>query len=191
MTIPAIILAAGASRRLGQPKQLLRLDPASPETLLERAVRLAREANLSPVIVVLGANHDQILATTSLPGANPILNPDWHEGMASSIQLGLHTTRELAPNAPGLLLMTCDQPAVTADHLRRLTATDILAASEYAGRRGVPAYIPLSHWSSLASLRGDTGARDLLLDAKSLSLPLGALDIDTPEDLAYARTLAL
>src|SRR6516162_5729101 len=112
--IPAIILAAGASRRLGQPKQLLRLDPANAETLIERAVRIAREASLAPVIVVLGANHDQILSATTLTNTTTVLNPDWPEGIASSIRLGLHTVHQLAPNAPGLLLVACDQPAVTA-----------------------------------------------------------------------------
>jgi CTP:molybdopterin cytidylyltransferase MocA len=187
--IPAIILAAGASRRLGQPKQLLRLDPANAETLIERAVRIAREASLAPVIVVLGANHDQILSATTLTNTTTVLNPDWPEGIASSIRLGLHTVHQLAPNAPGLLLVACDQPAVTADHLRRLTFTGTLTASEYANRRGIPAYLPTTHWPAISTLQGDVGARDLLLQATPIPLPHGALDIDTPEDLTRARTL--
>jgi molybdenum cofactor cytidylyltransferase len=188
-SISAVILAAGASRRLGQPKQLLRLNPTISETLLERAVRLAREADLSPVIVILGANHEAIAAATSLGDATTILNPDWPEGMASSIRLGLHTTLQLAPSAAGLLLMACDQPAVTATHLRALTATGTLTASEYANRRGIPAYLPTSHWPSLATLQGDTGARNLLLRAATIPLPHGDLDIDTPEDLGQAQAL--
>jgi molybdenum cofactor cytidylyltransferase len=184
--IPAIVLAAGASRRLGQPKQLLRLDPS--ENLLERAVRIAHEAGLSPIIVILGANHDQILAASNLANATTILNPDWPEGMASSIRLGLYTTRRLTPSAPGLLLMACDQPAVTADHLRALIASNILTASEYAHRRGIPAYFPASHWNTLSPLQGDTGARNLLVHATAIPLPHGDLDIDTPEDLTRVFT---
>src|SRR5580658_48652 len=87
MPVAAIILAAGASRRLGQPKQLVGF---AGETLLERALRLAKEANASPVLVVLGANFAPICASIPLDKAIPVLNERWELGMASSIQVGLH-----------------------------------------------------------------------------------------------------
>jgi CTP:molybdopterin cytidylyltransferase MocA len=85
--------------------------------------------------------------------------------------------------------MTCDQPAVTPDHLRALAISGETTASAYAGRRGVPAYFPASAFAALAQLTGDAGARDLLRDARTIPLPLGELDIDTPEALAEAQRL--
>jgi molybdenum cofactor cytidylyltransferase len=186
--IPAVILAAGASQRLGEPKQLVRLDGSdSGETLIERAVRMAREASLEPIIVVLGANYVPILADSSLGDAVPVINDEWPEGMASSIRLGVRTCRLIDKDAEGLLLMTCDQPAVTAQHLRLVTMRAIITASEYAGRKGIPAYFPAKHWDTLMALQGDTGARDLLREAPSIELVDGDLDVDAREDLQRAR----
>jgi molybdenum cofactor cytidylyltransferase len=186
--IPAVILAAGASRRLGEPKQLVRLDGSgSGETLLERAVRLAREAALAPIIVVLGAEYPLILARSTLGDVVPVINDEWHEGMASSISLGVRTCRLIAKEAEGLLLMTCDQPAVTTRHLHLITTRAIITASKYTGRKGVPAYFPAKHWDALMALQGDAGARDLLREARSIELEDGDLDVDTPEDLQRAR----
>jgi CTP:molybdopterin cytidylyltransferase MocA len=188
--IPAIILAAGASRRLGKPKQLVSLDgTASGETLLERAVRVAREADLAPIIVVLGADHSLILAHSSLGDAVPVINDEWQEGMASSIRLGIRTCRLIAKDAEGVLLMPCDQPAVTAHHLNLVASRATITASEYAGRKGIPAYFPAAHWETLLALHGDTGARDLLREARCINLPHGELDVDTPADLERAQTL--
>ena len=141
--LAAIILAAGASRRLGQPKQLVRL---GEETLLERAIRVAAEAGCAPVIVVLGASSAQILAQSSLAPAIIVLNSAWEEGMASSIRLGIGS---LAPGTTAALLMTCDQPAVTAAHLRRLAleAPEEPVASAYSERRGVPGVSSRAHLS--------------------------------------------
>jgi CTP:molybdopterin cytidylyltransferase MocA len=187
----AIILAAGASIRLGEPKQLVTLNG---ETLLARSLRIAREAGCSPILVVLGADADRIRAACALPHAHIVVNKEWREGMATSIRVGIEALRNFSQTqtskAPtGLILMTCDQPAVTPDHLRALAASGDITASEYAGRRGVPAYFPASAFAALAQLTGDSGARDLLRDARAIPLPLGELDIDTPEALAEAQRL--
>lgn len=184
----AIILAAGASTRLGQPKQLAILNG---ETLLARAVRIAQEAGCSPILVVLGAEAERIRAECPFSDAAIVINQQWREGMASSIRAGIEALRNLArENSPsGVLLMACDQPAVTPAHLRALTASRGITASEYAGRRGVPAYFPASTFPALAGLSGDSGARDLLRDVRSIPFPLGELDIDTPEALAEAQRL--
>jgi len=180
MKTAAVVLAAGASTRLGQLKQLVRL---GEETLLERAVRLAREAGCSPVVVVLGAEYVQVLGS-SLPGdAVPVVNDRWEEGMASSILLGVQTLGFVAKEAEGVVIMTCDQPAVTAPHLRALMGADEVMASHYAGRNGVPAYFPSSQFGELMKLRGDAGARELLRTARSVELPGGELDVDTTDDL--------
>lgn len=183
MPTAAIILAAGASTRLGTPKQLLTLNN---ETLLSRAIRTAREAQLAPILVILGANHEHITAHIPLDAATPILNPDWQEGMASSIRLGIQS---LPPNLAGAIVMVCDQPAVTPTHLHALCATTEITASSYSGRKGVPAFFPAATFAQLLTLRGDSGARSLLQSAAAIPLAHGELDIDTPADLA--RSIAI
>jgi molybdenum cofactor cytidylyltransferase len=184
--VAAVVLAAGASTRLGELKQLAFL---GEETLLERAVRVAREAGCSPVVVVLGAEHAQVLGNSRLGDVVPVINDDWNEGMASSIRLGMRTLGSVAKDAKGAVLMTCDQPAVTREHLHVLMTSDEVMASFYAGRRGVPAYFPADRFPELMALRGDAGARDLLRSARCEELAGGELDVDTAEDLEQARQL--
>jgi CTP:molybdopterin cytidylyltransferase MocA len=184
--IAAIVLAAGASKRLGEPKQLATI---AGETLLQRAVRTVREAGCTPIVVVLGAAYVEILAHNQLRDAMPVINDKWQEGMASSIRLGVRTLQSIANDAEGALLMTCDQPAVTAQHLKLLMVKQEVKASRYAGRTGVPAYFPNKYFPQLISLTGDSGARTLLAQARYEDLLHGELDIDTAEDLATARKL--
>jgi molybdenum cofactor cytidylyltransferase/nicotine blue oxidoreductase len=179
----AIILAAGSSTRLGQPKQHVRI---LGETLLERAVRIAREAALTPVFIVLPPR----LAHPPLPESTILINHAAAEGMGSSIRLGVRAAMET--RATGAVILACDQVAVTADHLHRLCIgkeNNEIVASSYAGRNGVPAYFPASAFPALLALSGDIGARNLLRGARAVPLVGGELDIDTPEDLARARLL--
>jgi molybdenum cofactor cytidylyltransferase len=180
--IAAVVLAAGASTRLGEPKQMVVL---AGETLLERAVRMAREAGCSPVIVVLGASAQRIEEQCDLSDATVLVNDLWSEGMGSSVRLGVAAARDV----DGVVLMTCDQPAVTAAHLRALMAMGGVTASAYAGKCGVPAYFPKDAFAGLLELRGDSGARDLLLGAATIELPHGEVDVDTVEDLARSEQL--
>ncbi|SRR5579871_803714 len=191
MTLPAIILAAGASRRLGQPKQLLGFHG---ETLLGRSLRLAREAGAAPVVVVLGANFASICASTAFQDAIPVLNDQWELGISSSIHAGLGEAEVRSSEPAGVLLMTCDQPHLTAGHLAGLLETfrqhsaESIVASEYAGTHGIPAVFPRSTFHALRALQGDKGARSLFSKslAAVIALPLagGEIDIDLPSDLA-------
>jgi molybdenum cofactor cytidylyltransferase len=185
-SIAAVVLAAGASSRLGELKQLVLL---GEETLLERAVRVAREAGCGPVLVVLGAEYARVLANSLLGDAITVVNDAWEEGMASSIRLGVRTLGSVARDAEGVVLMTCDQPAVTAEHLERLMMRREVKASRYAGRNGVPAFFPKQYFDKLMALKGDAGARELLAEAHYEELVGGELDVDTLEDLARAREL--
>ena len=182
--IAAVVLAAGASRRLGEPKQMVRIDE---ETLLERTVRVALEADLEPVYVVVSGDQDFEFGVGKLANCSPLINDSAVEGMASSIRVGVAAAAE---RAAGVVLLACDQPAVTAEHLRELIAEqDEIAGSEYAGRRGVPAYFPASEFPMLMELKGDVGARELLKGVKCIALPNGEVDVDTPDDLRLARGL--
>ena len=183
MQVGAVVLAAGASTRLGEPKQLVML---GGESLLERAVRMAREAECSPVVVVLGSSAASIEAGCALENVIVVVNEDWADGMGRSIGVGIGTLQDV----DATIVMTCDMPAVTAAHLRALMASsDVAAASCYAGRRGVPAYFPIAVFPALMELRGDAGARDLLRSARCEELVGGELDIDTAEDFKRALKL--
>jgi molybdenum cofactor cytidylyltransferase len=191
MPVAAIILAAGESRRLCQPKQLLEYQG---ETLLARAIRLANEAGALPVLVVLGANFATISAAIQSTNAIPVHNDRWRQGIASSIDAGMCALNVCAPGTEGALLMGCDQPRLTADHLRALIAafTDqsaaAIAASSYGGVQAVPAVFPRAAFAALRALRGDRGARPVIENPPcpvvALEFQGGEVDIDSPEDLA-------
>jgi CTP:molybdopterin cytidylyltransferase MocA len=190
MSVAAILLAAGASRRLGQLKQLL---VYHNETLVERAIRLANESGAAPVFTVLGAHFEVISPSVPTTSAIKVLNSQWEQGIASSIRAGLRALDSIAPTATGALVLTCDQPRLTANHLRALLDAfaaqlePAIVASTYAGSLGVPAVFPSSVFTQLQALRGDKGARALLLKPPcpltSIEFEGGEVDIDLPGDL--------
>lgn len=185
MSVAAVVLAAGASRRLGRPKQDVLI---AGETLLQRAIRIAQEASLSPVIVVTRAGAE--CAESPGWGASVIrvVNHQADEGLASSIRCGIALAS--SHGVVGAVVLACDQPAIRPNHLRALVEdTDRLTASAYAGSIGVPAYFPSTSFPMLLQLRGDTGARKLLTDAHPVTAEDLSLDIDTEEDLLAARDL--
>jgi CTP:molybdopterin cytidylyltransferase MocA len=180
MNCGALILAAGASTRLGYPKQLVCW---GNETLLDRSIRIAREAGCVPVVVVLGAFEDLIRSRCNLQGVLTLSNPEWAEGMGTSLSMGVRACDDV----PGILVMTCDMPAVTADHLIALKSSGTVTASVYANRKGVPAYFPNDLFSRLIAITGDNGARNILQSAVGIELKGGELDIDTTEDVRQLR----
>lgn len=177
----AIILAAGSSRRLGSPKQEA---VVGGKTLLERAVHTAQQANLHPVLVVV---RDAASAEwVRVLGAEPLLNLEAAEGMASSVRCGIQAVQLL--QAAGALVMTCDQPLLRPEHLSALCREPTeVRASAYGGRKGVPAYFPAKAYPALLLLTGDVGARELLQVAAAVENESLALDIDTAGDLQHAR----
>ena len=183
MSSAAIILAAGASTRLGEPKQLVML---GGERLLERAIRIARQAGCEPVVVVLGAAAETILAVCNLDEAAIVINADWEEGMAASISCGVAA---VDGEVDGAVIMACDQPAVTSAHLQSLMSAQEVTASLYADRRGIPAYFLAASFEDLMDLQGDSGARDLLKSVRTVQLQGGELDVDTPAEMKRAQEL--
>ncbi len=179
MTVAAVVLAAGASRRLGRPKQTVVL---GGETLVERAVRVAFEAGLSPVIVVV---RDEMIAELGKSGCVVVLNEQADEGMASSIRCGV--SRAIDLRVDGVVVMACDQVALRAEHLRALVEDGgRVMGSGYAGRVGIPAYFPAASFGDLLALRGDVGARGLLQGAAVVVDERLELDVDTEADLERA-----
>jgi CTP:molybdopterin cytidylyltransferase MocA len=185
VSVAAVVLAAGASRRLGHPKQDILI---AGETLLQRTVRLAREASLSPVVAVIraDANHGKSLESDGTFILT--INHEADEGIASSIRCGITTASN--HKVTGAVIIACDQPALRAEHLRALVEDEKrVTGSGYAGSIGVPAYFPATSFPSLLQLRGDAGARKLLINAHAISAEELKLDIDTEQDLAAARIL--
>lgn len=193
-SLPAIVLAAGASRRLGEPKQLLTL---GGETLVARAIRLAFEAGVTPVFVVIGAHADQVRASLGPLHVIPVPNDRWSQGIASSIHAGLRALNADQPDSAGTLILACDQPRLSAAHLSALIDCfnaqphPSIAASAYSGVLGIPAIFPRIVFPGLFALQGDKGARALLLQPPcplvAVDFEGGEIDIDRPEDRAQLR----
>lgn len=191
----AVILAAGASTRMGAPKQLLEL---GGRPLLVRAVEAALASPAWPVVVVLGAHAEKIRPVLA---RLPVLiadSPAWAEGMAASIRAGVTTLRQFSRALDGALVALCDQPAFSADVIAQLVAAQrttgrSIVAAHYRGRHGAPALFLRDHFETLAHLTGEEGARTLLngdpARVASVDLPALALDLDTPEDFAAVQTL--
>jgi molybdenum cofactor cytidylyltransferase len=183
VSVAAVVLAAGESLRLGKPKQDVVL---GGETLLQRAVRVALEAGFSPVIVVV--REARFIEQLRERGATVLLNRKAYEGMASSIRCGVAWADGV--EASGVVLITCDQPGVRAEHLRALAAdAGTVTGSRYAGRVGVPAYFPATSFGALMELEGDVGARELLRGAASIVQEQLSVDVDTDEDFRVAQIL--
>ncbi|MBI4911553.1 MAG: nucleotidyltransferase family protein [Acidobacteria bacterium] len=180
MADAAVLLAAGASRRLGRPKQL---EEIHGEALIHRAARLALEAGFSPVLVVLGHGADRVGKALEDLAVQAVHNPGWEEGMASSIRAGVSA---LPPEAESVLLLVCDQLALARGLLETFRAVHagspgLTLASAYEGGLGVPALFPRARFPELMGLRGDRGAKGLLEDgALGIPFPGGERDLDLP-----------
>lgn len=183
-----IILAAGASTRMKQPKQLLHFKEKS---LIQQAIDTALATDTEQVILVLGANAETILAETNTAGVEVIVNGKWKEGMASSVRLGISTLQQNFPNIDSATIMLCDQPFVTSDLLNQLANTQEqsdkkIAASHYKNTAGVPVVFDKSLFPELLKLEGQEGAKKLLsvFSDEVVTVPFaeGEIDIDTEED---------
>jgi len=181
----AIILAAGASRRLGTAKQLLSNDG---ESLLRRATRMAQETNPMQTLVVLGHDSDTLFATINDMNIQRVDCAEWSKGMGASLRSGM---AQVSAECDGALILLCDQIELSTKHLHLLCniwqqQPEHAVASVYANTMGVPALLPRSWFDRIASLQGDHGARDLLRSDPSVIgvlAPELARDIDTTQDL--------
>lgn len=189
----AVILAAGASTRMGEPKQLLLIDG---QPLIVRAAEAALASQAWPVVVVLGAHAEKIRPALARLPVLITENAAWTEGMAASIRAGLATLQQFSRTLDGALLALCDQPAFSADVIAQLVAAQQttgrgIVAARYSGRHGAPALILREHFSTLSALEGEAGARDLLNghhdSVAAVDLPELAHDLDTPADYAALK----
>jgi molybdenum cofactor cytidylyltransferase len=189
--IGGVILAAGGARRFGGNKLVAELDG---RPLLDHAVEamLAVPA-IERVVVVLGANAADVEAGADLSGTGPVTCEDWEEGIAASLRAGVQALAD----ADAIVVTLGDQPFITpraiAAIVDQIDSGAPAARATYEGRPGHPVLIKRELFDAVRSLRGDSGARDLLADAGVRELECGHLcradDVDTPADLEAARRL--
>lgn len=162
MSTAAVVLAAGGSKRLGRPKQL---EPWGDRNLLGHVVKRTFEFPVDEVWVVLGSDTEEILSRTDLGDAYVVENPEWEEGIASSLRVGLDALTRLS-RCDRALIVIGDQPDVPVE-----TVEGLLRSHESGGRPvtipkyryswGNPVVVDRSLWARLMSLGGDEGAKRL------------------------------
>ncbi|MFF0479248.1 NTP transferase domain-containing protein [Streptomyces sp. NPDC004284] len=192
--VAGLLLAAGGGRRLGgRPKALL---PHRGRPLVEYAVGVLRGAGCEVVHVVLGASADAVRERAELPGCVLVDNPEWPEGMGSSLRAGLASLAADPRDVDAALVLLVDQPGIGTEAVARVRAAydarDALAAASYEGKRGHPVLFGADRWAGIAEgAVGDRGARDYLaahrdaitlVDCSDVAEPY---DIDTEADLSH------
>ncbi|MGB5632478.1 MAG: nucleotidyltransferase family protein, partial [Waterburya sp.] len=184
-SIAAVILAAGASRRMGQPKQLL---PYQGQTLLSHVIKCAIASPCNPVIVVLGANTHKIEPIINHLPVEIAKNTKWNEGISSSIRCGILYIQKHFLNIDGVVFLACDQPFITTEIINKLInaynfGNKQIIASFYQKTVGIPVLFNRNLFSELTNLNGDHGAKKIVKQYPDLvniiNFPLGKIDLDT------------
>lgn len=195
MNLAVVLLAAGGSTRLGEPKQLLVYGGRS--LLRGAAERALAVAAGGPVAVVLGAGAERLRAELAGLAVEVVENPGWERGMGGSVRSGMARLDELArarggEEPDGVLLMLCDQPLVGVEALGRVARAwaevereDAVAAAAYEGTVGVPTVFGRAYFGALRGLPEEGGAKGLLRrfaeKVVAVPLPEAGVDIDTRE----------
>ena len=186
--IGIILLAAGKSSRLGRPKQLLLYHK---QTLLHHCLQIASASQAQIIVIVLGSDADEIKKKLNNVNTDVVVNPDWQEGMASSIRFGINHLLGRNQQLEGVVLMVCDQPFITSSllnslmHAHRRSGKPIIA-SGYDNTFGPPVFFHNSLFPELLQLTGDVGAKGVIKqhadEVAVVSFPQGSIDIDTESD---------
>ena len=186
--IGLVILAAGGSQRLGTPKQLLLYQGSS---FLRRTAEIAVASFAQPIVVVLGAYAEQLRPEVEHLSVHIVENPQWAEGMGTSVQVGIQALTSFCEQLEAVVLVLCDQPFLSVQHINALIAAyreiqQPIIASEYGQVLGVPALFSRELFPELAALKGNQGAKQVIVKHSSavfsVPFPDGAIDIDTPQD---------
>ena len=187
--IEIMIMAAGASRRLGQPKQLLKY---KGETLIRRISQEALKAKIGDVTVVTGYDHENIEKEISDMRLNVFYNEEWEEGLGASIRNGIKHILNKQPQTNAILLSMVDQPFIDTAHLKKLAnaydpSRPMIIASAYSATFGVPVLFDSFYFDAMKELKGDEGGKKIFVNylKNIVEIPFieGAIDIDEKKDL--------
>lgn len=191
--IPILLLAAGSSSRMGQPKQLL---PWGEQTLIEHQIQTLLKTD-HPVNVVIGSYSNLIISVIEKFPINIFINIDWELGMGSSISLGISQIIQKFPDEIGVLITLLDQPLITASYLQKMLdafqsgSRQIIVSHSASGWTGVPVLFDQCYFKELSELKNEEGAKKIVKhhEENVISLDGGEMleDIDTPE--TYLRLL--
>ena len=163
--IAVIILAAGASTRIGTPKQLLKWKNT---TLLGHAIITAKKLNTKDIIVILGNNYALIKSKINNSGIQILNNKNWKNGLGNSIAFGVNNILENKSNIDGILIMLSDQPLIDSEYLNSLINKfiigkhQIIATSYKSGKQGVPVLFDRIYFNELSKLNDDKGAKAII-----------------------------
>ncbi|WP_432714183.1 nucleotidyltransferase family protein [Pedobacter sp.] len=183
-----IILAAGNSSRLGQPKQLLAY---RGKTLLRLTMDAALASDFRPIIMVLGAYAGEISKRHSTPEITCVINENWEEGMSSSIAIGLEALLKQQADVGNAIISVADQAFINAGIFESLAKTHEakgknIVACAYAETKGTPTLFNKKYFEQLLSLTGNRGAKHIFEqhpeDLETIDFELGHIDIDTATD---------
>ena len=191
-TYAAIVLAAGASKRLGKPKQLL---PYKESTLLNHTITELLKLQNVDVYVVLGAYADAILLTIHKLKVTPLIHSGWEDGMGSSLAFGMKAIAD--KNYDGVLVSLSDLPFIKTEHYQKLLSDfeqqKSIVITDYQNFSGVPCMIPSQHFSELQKLTGDEGAKPVIekykKEVSKVNSETPYFDVDTDE--SYEQLLRL
>ncbi|TPN88278.1 4-diphosphocytidyl-2C-methyl-D-erythritol kinase [Mesorhizobium sp. CU2] len=190
--VEIVLLAAGRSSRMGGPNKLMALFEGKP--LVRRTAERALRSKATGTVVVTGHQRERIRAALAGLDVRLADNPDFADGLASSLKAGI---ANVAHDAAGAMIVLGDMPGVSSkdldsliDAFRRSGGRAVVRAS-HLGKRGNPVLLPRSLFAAVAQLEGDTGARHLVeaegLDVIDVEIGQGAsIDVDTPEALEGA-----
>ena len=194
MNVSIVILAAGGSTRMGAPKQLLHVDGSS---LIKRVAEMAMDTPCYPIVVVLGANKELVRKELERMPITLIDNPNWQEGMASSLKMGMVGAYMTFKDLEAVIFLTVDMPFVSADlienliskaqeNMRNTEEQPDIVACRYDGQIGIPVLFKRKLFTELLELKGDTGAKKVIMAHKDkttmVDFPQGKFDLDTIEE---------
>lgn len=190
MKIAILIVAAGESKRLGRPKQLVSY---KGKTLLYHTIRECLETEVKDVYLVLGANKEEIETQIVISDCTVVYNENWKKGMGESIASGVKKIVE-KEDYDGIIITVGDQPFLSSKILNRLIEKakkekKPIIISKYKEGAGPPSFFDKEYFSELMELSTDEGAKGVIKKYKEevlfISFEQGDIDIDTPEDLRF------
>ena len=193
INIELLVLAAGSSKRLGEPKQLLKYKENS---LIRNIVLECHEANIGNITVVAGYLHEEISKEINDLPVDVFFNRDWEEGIGSSIRNGITHILSKNSNTTAILITTIDQPFIESSHLKKICTVyqpgkKMIVASAYAGTFGVPLVVDTYYFHLLQVLKGDEGGKKVFVNYLNniVEIPFrgGDIDIDKNEDLKWLK----